>query len=73
MKLAFEAKDDDGGNGNSQGRGRNGKLRVVAPTSPAQTVPGVYMLYVLDKNGVPSIARQVRIDPDPRGPTTKFR
>jgi hypothetical protein len=59
VKLAFEVKDD--GN-NGSGRGSR-KLRVVAPDHPAQAVPGVYMLFVIDRNGVPSVGRQLRIDP----------
>lgn len=55
MKLAFKQRDDDG------------ELRVVAPKLPAQAVPGVYMLFVVDKNGVPSMGRQVRLLPDNRG------
>lgn len=55
VKLAFKQKDDDG------------ELRVVAPKLPAQAVPGVYMLFVVDKNGVPSMGRQVRLLPDNRG------
>jgi hypothetical protein len=62
VKLAFEAR-----------RGAAGDLQVIAPRLPAQAVPGVYMLYVLDKQGVPSVARQVRIRPDNSGSTTPFR
>jgi hypothetical protein len=46
---------------------------VVAPTLPAQAVPGVYMLFVVDKNGTPSMGRQIRILPETRGKTTPFR
>jgi hypothetical protein len=59
VKLAFEVKDE-GPSGEGQG---SRKLRVVAPDHPAQAVPGVYMLYVIDRNGVPSVGRQLRIDP----------
>jgi hypothetical protein len=62
VKLAFEPK-----------RGAAGDLKVTAPRLPAQAVPGVYMLYVLDKRGGPSLARQVRIRPDNSGSTTPFR
>jgi hypothetical protein len=65
VKLAFEAKHD---------RGRKSSVvRVFTPNLPAQAVPGVYMLYVLDKDGVPSVGKQVRIKPEPRGRTTPFR
>ena len=63
VKLAFNVK----------GNARNGELRVRAPKLPAQATPGVYILYVLDKNGVPSVGKQVRIRPETRGKTTRFR
>jgi hypothetical protein len=49
VKLAFRAKDDDD----------DGELRVRAPKLPAQAVPGIYMLFVVDRNGVPSAGRRV--------------
>ncbi len=53
VKLAFQAKrDDDGG------------LRVRAPRLPAQAVPGIYMLFVVDRNGVPSVGRRVDLKPE---------
>jgi hypothetical protein len=63
VKLAFRPKSDAG----------RGELRVTAPKLPAQAVPGVYMLYVVDANGVPSVGQQVRIQPETRGSTTPFR
>jgi hypothetical protein len=36
-----------------------GDLRVTTPKVPAQAVPGIYMLFVVDRNGVPSIGRRV--------------
>jgi galactose oxidase-like protein/Kelch motif protein len=57
VKLAFKQKGDD----------RKGELRVIAPKLPAQAVPGIYMLFVVDKNGVPSMGKQVRLLPDNRG------
>lgn len=61
VKLAFELKnDEDSNNGNGGG---TRKLRVTAPDHPAQAVPGVYMLFVVDRNGVPSVGKQLRIDP----------
>jgi hypothetical protein len=35
------------------------ELRVRAPKLPAQAVPGIYMLFVVDKNGVPSLGRRL--------------
>jgi hypothetical protein len=63
VKLAFGIKGDP----------RAGGLRVVSPTLPAQAVPGVYILFVVDKQGVPSEGRQVRLKPETRGTTTPFR
>jgi hypothetical protein len=57
IKLAFRPKGDD----------RKGELRVTAPSLPAQAVPGVYMLFVVDRQGVPSVGKQVRIMPETRG------
>ena len=53
IKLAFQAA----------GRAAGG-LRVKAPNLPAQAIPGIYMLYVVDKNGVPSVGRRVDIPVD---------
>jgi hypothetical protein len=36
-----------------------GDLRVKAPNLPAQAVPGIYMLFVVSKDGVPSKGRRV--------------
>jgi hypothetical protein len=36
-----------------------GDLLVRAPNLPAQAVPGIYLLYVVDERGVPSIGRRV--------------
>jgi hypothetical protein len=49
VKLAFETKGDP----------RKGELRIYTPRVPAQAVPGIYMLFVVDKAGVPSTARRV--------------
>ena len=49
VKLAFHIKGDPS----------RGEVRVVAPKLPAQAVPGVYMLFVVDKNGVPSIGKRI--------------
>jgi hypothetical protein len=48
VKLAFRLTDDDG-------------LRVTAPTLPGQAVPGIYLLYVVDRAGVPSVAKRVDV------------
>jgi hypothetical protein len=63
VKLAFQRK----------GQGQQGEVRVVAPKLPAQAVPGIYMLFVLDRNGVPSVGQQVRLMPERRGSTVQFR
>jgi hypothetical protein len=52
VKLPFEASGPAAGD-----------VRVKLPTLPAQAVPGIYMLYVLDRRGVPSVARQLRLMP----------
>jgi hypothetical protein len=54
VKLAFEAK----------GNPREGRLRVHTPRLPAQAVPGIYMLFVLDKHGVPSEGWRVDLKTD---------
>ena len=63
VKLAFRPKGD----------ASRGELRVTSPKMPAQAIPGVYLLYVVDSNGVPSVGKQVRIRPETRGSTTPFR
>jgi len=40
---------------------RNNTLSVTAPTSPAILPPGPYMLFILDKFGIPSVARFVQV------------
>jgi hypothetical protein len=62
VKLAFRAKDDD-----------DGELRVRAPKAPAQAVPGIYMLFVVDRNGVPSVGRRVDLKPEARGRNERDR
>jgi hypothetical protein len=49
VKLAFQQK----------GGAEKRELRIRAPKLPAQAVPGVYMLFVVDKNGVPSLGKRV--------------
>jgi len=56
VKLAFREKHDDD----------DGELRVTAPKLPAQAVPGVYMLFVVDSNGVPSLGRRVDLKAEAR-------
>jgi hypothetical protein len=63
VKLAFHVKGD----------AAKGEVRVVSPRLPAQAVPGVYILFVLDQNGVPSGGMQVRLKPETRGSTVEFR
>jgi len=49
VKLAYHHK----------GAVKKGELRVRAPKLPAQAVPGIYMLFVLDQKGVPSHASRL--------------
>jgi hypothetical protein len=49
IKLAFQRLGDPS----------TGGLRIFTPRFPAQAVPGIYMLFVVDKNGVPSVAKRV--------------
>ncbi|MPY58029.1 galactose oxidase early set domain-containing protein [Streptomyces spongiae] len=44
----------------------DGSLKLKAPPSAKDAVPGYYMLFLLDKNGVPSTAQWVRFGP-PQG------
>jgi Domain of unknown function (DUF1929) len=39
----------------------SGRLSVTAPASGNLTPPGHYMLFILDPNGVPSVARIIQI------------
>jgi len=50
VKLAFQQK------------GHSGRLRVRAPNLPAQAVPGIYLLFVLDQAGVPSMAKRLYLE-----------
>ena len=49
VRLAFHQK----------GAARKGELRVRAPKLPAQAVPGIYMVFVLDQKGVPSLSKRL--------------
>ena len=79
VKLTFRAKHDDDDDRQERrgerGRGprENGDLRVSAPKLPAQAVPGIYMLFVVDKNGTPSVGRRLDLKPETRGASLKFR
>ena len=42
-----------------------GTLTATAPANPNIAPPGVYMLFVIDANGVPSVARMVRMGTSP--------
>jgi hypothetical protein len=67
VKLPFQLEDDDDDDRGDRRGGRSGKdgrLRVTAPRLPAQAIPGVYMLFIVDKAGVPSVGKQVRIEPE---------
>lgn len=45
-----------------------GTLTVSAPTSPERTPPGHYMLFLVDGNGVPSVAKIVLLGPGSQPP-----
>src|SRR4030095_8654610 len=49
VKLAFHPK----------GAAEKREIRIRAPKVPAQAVPGIYMLFVLDQAGVPSLAKHL--------------
>ena len=49
VKLAFSQK----------GAARKGEIRIRSPKVPAQAVPGIYLLYVLNEAGVPSVAKRL--------------
>jgi hypothetical protein len=72
VKLAFHVKsdndddDDDDRRDHRKGKGDR-KLRVTAPSFAGQAVPGIYMLYVLDKAGVPSMGIRVDVKPERKG------
>ncbi len=51
VKMAFHQK----------GAARKGRLRVRGPKVPAQAIPGIYMLFVVDREGVPSVGKQLRL------------
>jgi galactose oxidase len=54
IKLAFDPK----------GNPSKGELRINTPRLPSQAIPGIYMLFVLNRQGVPSMARRVDLIPD---------
>lgn len=49
VKLSFQQK----------GTARKGEMRIRSPKLPAQAVPGIYMLFVIDRAGVPSLSTRV--------------
>jgi hypothetical protein len=42
----------------------NGVIRATAPLNSHIAPPGFYMLFVIDNQGVPSVARMVRVNPN---------
>ena len=40
-----------------------GDLKVITPKHQAQAVPGVYMLFVVNERGVPSVGHRVDLKP----------
>jgi hypothetical protein len=57
VKLAFHQKGDV----------RRRELRVRTPKVAAQAVPGIYLLFVVNNDGVPSVARRVDLKPETTG------
>jgi titin len=47
----------------------SGGLTVTAPTSEFDAVPGYYMLFILNSQGVPSVAKFVQLTQTPAAPT----
>src|SRR5229473_637032 len=47
----------------------SGGLNVTAPSNPNTTPPGYYMLFILNSNGVPSVAKIVQINGTAPSPT----
>jgi fibronectin type 3 domain-containing protein len=45
----------------------SGSVTATAPASPNIAPPGVYMLFILDANGVPSVAKMVSVGVQPPG------
>jgi hypothetical protein len=64
VKLGFRVTRDDN---------QRQELRVTAPRLAGQAVPGIYMLYVVDSAGVPSVGRRVDIRPETTGRSVAFR
>jgi galactose oxidase len=54
VKLAFDPKGNPG----------KGEVRIFAPRVPAQAIPGIYMLFVVNRDGVPSVARRIDLAED---------
>jgi hypothetical protein len=78
VKLTFRVKDhggkgEGGDKGDKRDRDDEAELRVVAPKVPAQAVPGIYMLFVVDRNGVPSVGKKVVLEPETRGRSFEFK
>jgi hypothetical protein len=62
VKLSFRPEDNEDHDQGRRGRPRkDGELRVRAPELPAQAIPGIYMLFVVDTAGVPSVGEQLRL------------
>ena len=52
LKLAFDPK----------GNPSKGEVRIYAPRLPSQAIPGIYMLFVLNRQGVPSMGRRIDLN-----------
>jgi galactose oxidase-like protein len=54
VALGFEVRSDPA----------QGGLRIHTPRLPTQAVPGIYMLFVVDSQGVPSVGKRVLLVED---------
>jgi hypothetical protein len=64
VRIPFKVlKDKDKGKGKGKGHAYgNNMLEVMSPTKPVQAKPGDYMLFIVNQNGVPSMAKHVRVE-----------
>jgi galactose oxidase-like protein len=71
--MTMTTMTTDGASGTMGNSRQDTELRVTAPRLQGQAVPGIYMLFVVDRNGTPSEGRRVDIRPDTRGNNPRFK